>query len=83
MALCNEGQVNKHDTYHHSHGCGAYQENITIFKLFRWGEFKYKAIVYASFSPHEYVASIQKQMEEQEAKHAAKDKMELVVKDHY
>lgn len=72
MPLSNEGQVNKHDPYHHSHGCGAHQENISVFQLFGGGEFEYKAIVYASLSPHEYVASIQKQMQEQEAKHAAK-----------
>lgn len=67
----NKGEMKKQDTYDSSHGCSADQENIVVLELLRLGEFEDEAVVDPRLSPHDYVASVEEDMQEQEAKHAA------------
>ena len=62
--------MRKHYTNNNSHGSGAYQENVTVLELFSRCEFKYECVVYACLSPHENVASIEEEMQKEEAEHA-------------
>jgi hypothetical protein len=63
--------VCKHDTNNNRHRGSAYQKHITILKLFGRCEFEYECVVYACLSPHEDVTSVDEEMQEQEAEHAA------------
>lgn len=61
----------KHDTNNNRHRGSAYQEHITILELFGRCKFKYECVVYACLSPDEDVASIEEEVQEEEAEHAA------------
>jgi hypothetical protein len=63
--------VCKHNTNDNCHGSSANQEHITILQLFGRREFKYECVVYACLSPHEDVASVEEEMQKEEAEHAA------------
>lgn len=65
MAFCNESEMGKHDSNYNAHGRGANQEDISGLELFGWCKFEYKAVVYPRLPPHENVATVEEQMQEQ------------------
>lgn len=71
VSSCNKAQVCKHDPYDYSHRGGTYQEHIPVLELFGRSKLKYEGVVDACLPPHEDVAAIEENVQEQEAKHAA------------
>jgi len=63
--------VGKHNSHYYSHRCSTYQENIPVLQFLCRGKLKYKAVVYSCLPPHEDVAAVKEQVQDQEAKHTA------------
>lgn len=78
VPLHRKRQVREHHAHNYRHRRGAYQEHISVFELLRRREFEYKAVVYPRLAPHEYVASVEEQVQKQEAEHAASIKYTAV-----
>lgn len=66
-----EGEVKKQDAHDSSHGCSTDQENVVVLEFLRLAEFEDEAVVDPRLSPHDYVASVEEDMQEQQAKNAA------------
>ena len=66
-----EREVSKHDSHHGRHGSGADKENVSVLELSGWPKLEDEAVIYPGLPPHEDVAPIEEQMQEQKAEHAA------------
>ena len=64
--------MDDHSPYNCGHEGGTDEESVPVLESTAWIELKYKVVVYSGASPHEYVASIQENMQAKKRKRTAK-----------